>query len=183
MPAQTRNADPAGKIPFRNPCWRRWPGHPERGTYSHSTIPAIWVKGPRKGPAANRNPSRAQSQGDVAHLHRRRHRARTHLRLKATTPWPKQALTRSSKGALPAQINATPFYRMPENLQGGLFTSGNIAFEKETFEQLGGFDEDLVVMEDLEIGHRIRTRGHPPHVLCRGERTPPGPEIRIGPPL
>ena len=156
MPAQTRNADPAGKIPFR-------------------TLLETIARHPNAGPIAQHHPApagpcMARRNSKLARVLRRGSSSST-----TTSPNPPSLLPRrgpnsitSLEGRLacPDKRNS-PFYRMPENLQGGLFTSGNIAFEKETFEQLGGFDEDLVVMEDLEIGHRIRTRGIP-HTFCAG---------------
>ena len=134
----------------------------------------IWVKGPRKGPPPTATKPRAKPRGRGSSSSTTTPSPNPPS-LKATTPWPKQAPHKILEGRLacPDKRNS-PFYRMPENLQGGLFTSGNIAFEKETFEQLGGFDEDLVVMEDLEIGHRIRTRGIP-HTFCAGRAHTTGP--------
>ena len=127
----------------------------------------IWMKGPRKGPAANRNQAVLKAKGrwlifidddtepEPGFLESYHAMARigTHKVLEGRLTCPDK--------------RNSPFYRMPENLQGSLFTSGNIAFEKEIFERLGGFDEDLVVMEDLEIGHRIRTQNIP-HNFCAG---------------
>ena len=127
----------------------------------------IWVKGPRKGPAANRNQAARKAKGTwLIFIDDDTEPEPTFLESYHAMAQTGTHKVLEGRLACPDKRNS-PFYRMPENLQGGLFTSGNIAFEKETFEQLGGFDEDLVVMEDLEIGHRIRTRGIP-HTFCAG---------------
>ena len=121
----------------------------------------IWVKGPRKGPAANRNQAARKAKGTwLIFIDDDTEPEPTFLESYHAMAQTGTHKVLEGRLACPDKRNS-PFYRMPENLQGGLFTSGNIAFEKETFEQLGGFDEDLVVMEDLEIGHCIRTRGIP----------------------
>jgi GT2 family glycosyltransferase len=124
-----------------------------------------WLEGPRKGPAANRNQAARIASGDwLVFID------------DDTEPHPgflaayhQNAITgqyRVLEGKLvcPDKRNS-PFYRMPENLVGGLFMSGNLAFERETFFHLGAFDEDLVIMEDLEMANRIRRHGIP-HYFC-----------------
>ena len=120
---------------------------------------AIWIQGPRKGPAANRNHAAKQARGqwlifidDDTEPHPKFLQG-YHVMASTGTH---QVL--EGRLICPDKRNS-PFYRMPENLHGGLFTSGNLAFQKKTFEELGGFDQDLVVMEDLEMAHRIRKRG------------------------
>ena len=53
----------------------------------------------------------------------------------------------------------SPFYRMAENKTGGHLFTANFAIRKDTFEELGGFDEELIIMEDLEFAHRLKTSG------------------------
>ena len=52
----------------------------------------------------------------------------------------------------------SPFCICPYNYPGAFFT-GNLAVRRDLFVMLGGFDEDLGRLEDLEFGHRIRTLG------------------------
>ena len=126
-----------------------------------------WIQGTRKGPSANRNHAAQEPNGQwIIFID------------DDTEPHPgflkayHEMASRNEFKALEGRIvcpdkRNSPFYRMPENLEGGLFTSGNLAFEKNAFFKLGAFDEDLVVMEDLEIAHRIRTCGCP-HAFCKG---------------
>ena len=162
MPAQTLETQtPQAKFHFETLVGDDSPDTRTRDLLAQHHPRVIWVKGPRKGPAANRNQAARKAKG-------------TWLIFIDDDTEPEPAFLESyhamaqtgthkvleGRLACPDKRNS-PFYRMPENLQGGLFTSGNIAFEKEIFERLGGFDEDLVVMEDLEIGHRIRTQNIP----------------------
>jgi FkbM family methyltransferase len=53
----------------------------------------------------------------------------------------------------------SPFRRWVENESGGLFFTPNIAIRREFFFQVGPFDEDLDVAEDMEMGLRCRAAG------------------------
>ena len=48
------------------------------------------------------------------------------------------------------------FVRQPENDKGGVLASGNFAIKKSLFIRIGGFDEDLLIMEDIDLANRIR---------------------------
>ncbi|MBT3667463.1 MAG: glycosyltransferase, partial [Opitutae bacterium] len=48
------------------------------------------------------------------------------------------------------------FVRQPENDKGGVLASGNFAIKKSLFTKIGGFDEDLLIMEDIDLANRIR---------------------------
>ena len=127
----------------------------------------ILVQGPRKGPAANRNQAARKARGTwLIFIDDDTEPEPDFLESYHTMARTSASRVLEGRIVCPDKCNS-PFFRMPENLQGDLFTSGNIAFEKEIFERLGGFDEDLVVMEDLEIGHRIRTQNIP-HNFCAG---------------
>jgi GT2 family glycosyltransferase len=68
------------------------------------------------------------------------------------------------KTAVPDERDS-PFYYAPYNLTGGYFWSCNLAVRRTVFEQMGGFDEDLVEQcEDMEFAHRISS-AHLPTVF------------------
>lgn len=140
-------------------------GDPSEKSINRYFPEAIWVRGPGRGPAANRNHAARKAQGEWLVFiddDTEPHPGFLNGYLEYAKTGKYQAL--EGKLVCPDKCNS-PFYRMPENLSGGLFTSGNLAFHRETFFQIGAFDEDLVLMEDLEIAHRIRTRGIP-HAFC-----------------
>ena len=51
------------------------------------------------------------------------------------------------------------FVRQPENYNGGVLASGNFAIRKYLFNDLGGFDEEFQIMEDIEFAARLRLHG------------------------
>jgi len=52
-----------------------------------------------------------------------------------------------------------PFLVQPENLTGGCFWTGNLSFRRDRFVELGGFDTELGLAEDMEIASRIKANG------------------------
>lgn len=122
---------------------------------------ASWQRGPRRGPAANRNAG-----------------ARA-----ATTPWiafvdddcvPRPGFTAALLAAVgrggaevlegctitPDKVDS-PFREGIENTTGGVFWSCNLAVERAFFERIGGFDEDFTEAggEDMEFAHRFQRLG------------------------
>ncbi len=54
----------------------------------------------------------------------------------------------------------SPFRRQPENMNGGLYWSGNLSIRRQVFYDIGAFDEDYErACEDMDLAHRIRVRG------------------------
>ena len=124
-----------------------------------------WIRGTRKGPAANRNHAAKQAQGKWIIFiddDTEPHPGFLHAYHEMASNGQFKAL--EGRIVCPNKQNS-PFHRMPENLEGGLFTSGNLAFERSAFFELGAFDEDLVLMEDLELAHRVR-RYDVKHAFC-----------------
>ena len=118
-----------------------------------------WVRSPGKGPAANRNFAAKRANGEWLifiddDTEPQPGFLKGYFEMASTSQY--QVL--EGKILCPNKRNS-PFYRMPENLTGNIFASGNIAFHRNTFNELGAFDEDLVVMEDMEMAHRIRASG------------------------
>jgi GT2 family glycosyltransferase len=138
-----------------------------------------YVRGPKDGPAANRNAGAAAASGDwIAFID------------DDCRPQPGwlAALHTASAGApvdviegailAPDKVDS-PFRHYGENVTGGVFWSGNLAVRRDAFYRLGRFDEDFkeAAGDDLEFGNRIRQSGvattfcrdaavvHPTHVV------------------
>lgn len=137
------------------------------------------VRGPRRGPAANRNNGAAVARGawlafidDDCEPSSEWLNALRHL--------VNQGEVDVIEGRMLAPDKSDHVLRHPvENLTGDLFWSGNLAIRREVFERLGRFDEDFeeACCEDLELSDRIRRSGvratfcaratvfHPSHVV------------------
>jgi GT2 family glycosyltransferase len=116
----------------------------------------LWVQGPRKGPAANRNRGACQSSGDwLVFLDDDCLPAENWLSeiRKATAGCD----VIEGKTVCPDRTNH-PFEDVVENLTGDLLWSCNLAVSRSLFERLGGFDEDFLIAggEDLEFARRLR---------------------------
>jgi GT2 family glycosyltransferase len=118
-----------------------------------------WVRGPRRGPAANRNFGASQVScdwiafvdddcipGDHWVENLRRALAETNLV--------------EGKTICPDKTNH-PLEEVVENLSGGLLWSCNFGIRRDLFSSLGGFDEDFLEAggEDLEFVWRVRRNG------------------------
>ncbi len=115
-----------------------------------------WLRGPRRGPAANRNHGATAASGEwIAFMD------------DDCEPQPGwlAALVVASTGAdviegrtVAPGATDSPFEEHVENPSGDLFWSCNLAVRRDAFTQLGGFDEDFTEAggEDMEFGWRIR---------------------------
>ena len=120
---------------------------------------AYWTKGPCSGPASNRNHAASKATGEwLLFLDDDVH----------PQPGFLQAYSEATKGNLADVLEGrmicsdernSPFYRMAENKTGGNLFTANLAVRRITFDELGGFDEELIIMEDLEFAHRLKTTG------------------------
>jgi GT2 family glycosyltransferase len=116
----------------------------------------IWVQGPRKGPAANRNRGAQASSGDWLVF--------IDDDCLPTQSWLSEI--RNSIAGCDVVEGKTicpdktyhPFEDVVENITGDLFWSCNLAVSRSLFERLGGFDEDFLIAggEDLDFAHRLR---------------------------
>jgi GT2 family glycosyltransferase len=118
-----------------------------------------WVRGPGRGPAANRNFGASQATCDwIAFIdddcipgERWVENLRSSLG---------NAVLAEGKTICPCKTNH-PLEEIVENLTGGLLWSCNIAIHRDLFSRLGGFDEDFLEAggEDLEFAWRLRQNG------------------------
>jgi GT2 family glycosyltransferase len=143
-------------------------------------FPAVrYIRGPRRGPAANRNNGASVARGTWL--------AFIDDDCEPSAEW-LNALRRLAdqgevdviEGRMVAQDKGDHVLRHPvENLTGDLFWSGNLAVRRDVFDRLGRFDEDFkeACCEDLELSDRIRrselhttfcaraTVFHPSHIV------------------
>jgi GT2 family glycosyltransferase len=116
----------------------------------------LWLEGPRRGPAANRNHGARHASGDW-------------LAFVDDDCIPDSAWLSEIARMLPcAEViegktvcigkTSHPLEEVVENLTGGRLWSCNFAIRRNLFEKLGGFDEDFLEAggEDMEFAWRIR---------------------------
>jgi GT2 family glycosyltransferase len=119
---------------------------------------ALWVAGPGRGPAANRNAGASAARGawlaftDDDTLPTREWLA-AFDRAAAMTPG---AEALEGRTTCPGGFG-TPMYYAPVNESGGRFWSCNIAVRADRFRSVGGFDEGFLVphMEDQDLRERL----------------------------
>lgn len=121
----------------------------------------IWVPGPRRGPAANRNAGAARAKGDVLVFLDDDCLPQPSLLSIYAAEFASGEL-RAAEGRIAAD---RPFKRMDEesplNEFGGCFWSCNIAIRRDFFVSIGRFDERFpaAAMEDVELRERILQSG------------------------
>jgi GT2 family glycosyltransferase len=116
----------------------------------------IWVQGPRRGPAANRNVGARSSSGNwLVFIDDDCLPGQNWLsEIRDAAP---HCDVVEGKTVCPDKTNH-PFEDVVENPTGDLLWSCNLALTRSLFEQLGGFDEDFLIAggEDLEFARRLR---------------------------
>jgi glycosyltransferase involved in cell wall biosynthesis len=119
---------------------------------------AKWVRGPRRGPAANRNNGSRYATGDWL--------AFVDDDCVPDSSWllEVQRATKDSdvvegKTICPDQADGL-LEEVVENLNGDSLWSCNLAIRRDLFDELNGFDEDFLEPggEDLEFGWRVKQR-------------------------
>jgi GT2 family glycosyltransferase len=123
---------------------------------------AVWVCGPKRGPAANRNHGATKAGGDwLVFVDDDCVPERTFLaaysRASAVQDYDVlEGMTRPQGDRLAADMVC------PANISGGRLWSCNFAIRRCLFSQLGGFDENFLApaMEDIEIQTRILKAGY-----------------------
>lgn len=123
------------------------------------SINACWTKGPGKGPAANRNHAAGKANGNWLLFLDDDVIPQTGF-LQAYVNHIEKDYDDVLEGRMICKDeHNSPFYRMAENQTGGNLFTANLAVRKETFVELDGFDEELIIMEDLEFAHRLKMAG------------------------
>jgi GT2 family glycosyltransferase len=122
-----------------------------------------YVKGPRRGPASNRNLGAANASGEwLAFIDDDCRPVDGWLSALCEQADSSRVDVVEGRIVVPDKHDS-PFRRYVENLSGGNFWSGNLAIRRDTFFRLGTFDEDFLEAggEDMEFGERIRRSGLP----------------------
>ena len=119
-----------------------------------------WLDGPGKGPAANRNKGAKNALGKwLIFIDDDCEPVSSLLEDYYLVIKEKKTKVIEGKITCPDKINS-PFRRQPENTIGmGALPSGNFAINKNFFYEIGLFDEEFVIMEDMELSARIKKRG------------------------
>jgi GT2 family glycosyltransferase len=120
-----------------------------------------WIKGPRRGPAANRNFAAAFASGDQLAfidddcIPGKHWASNVGLALSASVLVEGRTICPDKTGGM--------FEETVENLSGGLLWSCNFGIRRDLFMELGGFDEDFAEAggEDLEFAWRVKQLGVP----------------------
>lgn len=120
-----------------------------------------WTRGPRRGPAANRNHGSHLAEGSWLVF--------TDDDCLPDREWLESIYNEIEKGDIDVLEGKTiipdkednPFKYGVENLHGGVFWSCNLAIRRNTFVKLGEFDEDFLDPggEDMELAWRIKKAG------------------------
>lgn len=125
---------------------------------------AKWVKGPGKGPAANRNNGAALANGEwliFTDDDCLPHPALLSCYHQALVSFP-DAL--AFEGAIEPETDSEkvddPRFDCPVNRSGGNFWSANICIKKTLFKRIDGFDENypLAALEDQDIFYRLQAQ-------------------------
>jgi GT2 family glycosyltransferase len=122
---------------------------------------ARWVRGPGRGPAANRNHGARQARTDwVAFVDDDCVPSGGWLCALENVASEEAVDVIEGRTDCPGQRD-TAFEEHVENLTGGVLWSCNLAVRREAFERLGGFDEDFPEAggEDMEFAWRVRQAG------------------------
>ena len=122
-----------------------------------------YVKGKRNGPGNNRNNGSKIAKGkwlifidDDCYVNN------DFLQSYCSTANKSDHYVIEGKIVCPNKVNS-PFYRQPENIIGNCLPSGNFAIKNKIFKEIGGFDEDLKIMEDMELAFRLKSSGYKIH--------------------
>jgi GT2 family glycosyltransferase len=129
-------------------------------TPQHAIQGIQWVRGPRRGPAANRNCGARHATGEwLIFLDDDCLPATGWLAAYEAAAAPAldvmEGMTECPEG------DAFALREIVENPHGGALWSCNLAVRRAIFETLGGFDEDFTeaCAEDMEFAHRLRAGG------------------------
>ncbi len=123
-----------------------------------------WIEGPRRGPAANRNHGASAARADWL--------AFTDDDCLPQASWLSAFAQQLDTGVGDCRVlegrttdggckQPGPFYMAPDNEEGGLLWSCNLAIERRFYESLGGFDERFPFphLEDVDLRLRLDDAG------------------------
>jgi GT2 family glycosyltransferase len=131
------------------------------GTVAQQVPPGVrWVRGPRRGPAANRNSGASRATGEwLVFLDDDCLPEAGWLAAYAAASAPGIDVIEGRTEC--PQPDRFAFDDIVENLNGGACWSCNLAVRRTIFEELRGFDEDFTepCAEDMEFAWRMRQRG------------------------
>src|SRR5271166_1465815 len=126
----------------------------------HDRFPGVkWVRGPRRGPAANRNFGANEATCDwIAFIDDDCIPGDGWVENLSSAM--ANANLAEGKTICPDKTNH-PLEEIVENLSGGLLWSCNFGIRRDLFSRLGGFDEDFLEAggEDLEFAWRLKGNG------------------------
>jgi len=119
----------------------------------------LWVAGPCKGPAANRNNGASKASGDWLifiddDCHPDKNILSEYMNAILANP-----LIRAFEGRIYVNEPKSSFlHESPLNESGGFFWSCNICIERNLFEELNGFDSNFpfAAMEDVDFFRRMK---------------------------
>ena len=115
-----------------------------------------WIKGPQNGPGANRNNgARIATKEWLLFIDDDCYVNEEFIEAYSEMMEKKSINVLEGKIICPNKKNSI-FVRQPENDKGGVLASGNFTIKKSLFTKIGGFDEDLLIMEDIDLANRIR---------------------------
>lgn len=119
----------------------------------------IWLKGPRRGPAANRNNGVNKAIGKWLIFLDDDCMPSKRLLKEYSSAIQKHPVLRVFEGAIrPVGVRTSPLEYAPVNLSGGNLWSCNFCIQKDFFYTIGLFDEKFKFphMEDVDLADRVR---------------------------
>lgn len=136
-------------------------GRPVAAILQHEFPDVIWIAGPKRGPAANRNAGAAHASGEVLIFLDDDCLPQPALLATYAAAFSDQTLC-AAEGCISADRQLIRMdEEAPVNESGNCFWSCNIAIRRDFFHRIGGFDERFpyAAMEDVELRERILQSG------------------------
>lgn len=136
-------------------------GRPVAAILQHEFPDVVWIAGPRRGPAANRNTGAAHASGEVLVFLDDDCLPQPALLATYAAAFAEQPLY-AAEGCISADRQLKRMDEdAPVNESGNCFWSCNIAMRKDFFHYIGRFDERFpyAAMEDVELRERILQSG------------------------
>ena len=121
-----------------------------------------WIKGPQRGPAANRNSASNLATGDWLLFTDDDCLPQSNWLWSYYRAIKEQPTIRVFEGRSTADTKRRAFSQCaPINERGGFFPSCNFAIQRSLFIEVAGFDEDYPFsFEDMDFHYRVKKAGH-----------------------